>query len=161
MAQQVGAQRKDADGPALRVSAPVTTLATGVDGTTMPLVGEGYKEALCGTVALYEAGGKRLLTEYHGALPQAGKTAVAQSFTARVQQVVAQFPNALHVCLGDGAKWNWEFFGQHFPAALWILDFFHAVRICTTRRSGSLAWGRKPKRIMKSGAANCGTSSAR
>lgn len=43
-----------------------------------------------------------------------------------MQQVVAQFPQALHVCLGDGAKWNWEFFRQHFPAALWILDFSHA-----------------------------------
>ncbi|MDQ3009816.1 MAG: hypothetical protein M3X11_03825 [Acidobacteriota bacterium] len=29
--------------------------------------------------------------------------------------------------LGDGAKWNWEFFGKHFPKAIWILDFFHAA----------------------------------
>lgn len=130
VAQQVGAQavtqRQDEDGPALSVSAPVGTIATGVDGTTMPLVGEGYKEAMCGTVALYDEGGERLTTEYHGALPQAGKTDFARAFAARVAQVVAQFPQALHVCLGDGAKWNWEFFRQHFPAAILILDFFHA-----------------------------------
>jgi len=36
-------------GPAL--TAPVATLATGVDGTTMPSVGEAYKEARCGTMA--------------------------------------------------------------------------------------------------------------
>lgn len=77
-------------------------------------------------VALYDAGGERLTTEYHGARPQAGKADLARSFAARVKHVVAQFPAALHVCLGNGAQWNWEFFRQHFPAALWILDFFHA-----------------------------------
>lgn len=130
VAPQVGAQavaqRQAADSPALAVAAPVRTIATGVDGTTLPLVGEGYQEAMCGRLALYEEGGERLTTEYHGALPQAGKTDFARSFAARVQQVVAQFPQALHVCLGDGAKWNWEFFRQHFPGALWILDFYHA-----------------------------------
>jgi hypothetical protein len=130
VAQQVGrealAQRQDEGGSLPEMSAPVATIATGVDGTTMPLVGEGYKEAMCGTLALYEAGGERLTTEYHGALPQVGKTDFARTFATRVQQVLAQFPQALHVCLGDGAKWNWEFFRQHFPTALWILDFYHA-----------------------------------
>lgn len=81
---------------------------------------------MCGTVALDDEGGERLTTEYHGALPQAGKRDLARSFAARVTAVVAQFPQALHVCLGDGAKWNGEFFRQPFPAALWILDFYHA-----------------------------------
>ncbi len=130
VAQQVGAhvlaQRPADDFPLAVGAARVTTIATGVDGTTVPLVGEGYKEAMCGTVALYEETGERLTTEYHGALPQAGKTDFAQSFAARVTQVLAQFPQALHVCLGDGAPWNWAFFGQHFPAAVWILDFYHA-----------------------------------
>src|SRR5262249_60417696 len=45
----------------------------------------------------------------------------------RAAQVLRFFPNALHVCLGDGAKWNWEFFRKHFPMAIWILDFFHAA----------------------------------
>lgn len=130
VAQGVGAQavaqRRDGAVLLAEPAVPVATIATGVDGTTLPLVGEGYKEAMCGTLALYEKGGERLTTEYHGALPQAGKTELAQSFGARAQQVVAQFPQALHVCLGDGAKWHWEFFRQHFPAAIWILDFYHA-----------------------------------
>jgi hypothetical protein len=29
--------------------------------------------------------------------------------------------------LGDGAKWNWDFFAAHYPGALWVLDFYHAV----------------------------------
>ena len=111
VAQAVGAhavaQRRDAQALVPVVPEPVATIATGVDGTTLPLVGEGYKEAMCGTIALYEAAGARLTTEYHGALPQAGKPDFARHFAARVTQVLAQFPTALHVCLGDGAKWNW------------------------------------------------------
>ena len=106
---------------------PVRVIATGVDGTTMPLVGEDYKEAMCGTIALYDQTGERLSTEYQGAMPQAGKTNFANNFATRVGQVLELFPTALHVCLGDGAKWNWEFFRTHFPNAIWILDFFHAA----------------------------------
>ena len=113
--------------PAPEVNEPVEIIATGVDGTTMPLVGEAYKEAMCGTIALYEETGERMTTEYHGAMPQEGKTDFAKDFAARAAQVLGFFPHALHVCLGDGAKWNWEFFRKHFPMAIWILDFFHAA----------------------------------
>lgn len=109
------------------VAAPVEIIASGADGTMMPLVDEAYKEAMCGTIALYDEEGERLTTEYHGAMPQAGKADFAKNFAARVGQVIELFPNALHVCLGDGAKWNWEFFRKNFPMAIWILDFFHAT----------------------------------
>jgi len=131
VAQQVGQsaveQRIEWQIPAPEVAAPVEIIASGADGTTLPLVDEAYKEAMCGTIALYDEAGERLTTEYHGAMPQAGKTDFAKNFAARVVQVLELFPNALHVCLGDGAKWNWEFFRQHFPLAIWILDFFHAA----------------------------------
>lgn len=131
IAQQVGQiaveKRLEWQIPAPEVAAPVEIIATGADGTTMPLVDEAYKEAMCGTIALYDEEGERLTTEYHGAMPQTGKTDFANHFAARAAQVIALFPNALHVCIGDGAKWNWEFFRKHFPIAIWILDFFHAT----------------------------------
>jgi hypothetical protein len=49
----------------------VAIVATGLDGTTMPLVGEAYQEARCGTVALDDQEGERLTTAYLGALPEA------------------------------------------------------------------------------------------
>lgn len=131
IAQQVGQiaveKRIQWQIPSPEVTAPVEIIATGTDGTTIPLVNEAYKEAMCGTIALYDKDGERLTTEYHGAMPQAGKTDFAKHFAARSTQVLEHFPNALHVCIGDGAKWNWEFFQQHFPMALWVLDFFHAT----------------------------------
>jgi hypothetical protein len=106
---------------------PVCVVATGVDGTTLPLVAENYKEAMCGTVALYELQGERLATEYHATMPQAGKADFEAEMATRTQAVLQQFPQALHVCLGDGAKWNWEFFRRYFPLAWCILDFYHAA----------------------------------
>ena len=119
--------RQDWQLPIPSPTAPVKTIASGVDGAMMPLVSEAYKEAMCGTIALYEQSGERLSTEYQGEMPQSGKTDFANHFAARVSQTLELFPSAQHVCLGDGAKWNWEFFGRHFPAAIWILDFFHAA----------------------------------
>lgn len=108
-------------------SAPVTIIASGVDGTTLPLVGEDYKEAMCGTIALYDAKGRRLHTEYLGTMPEAGKASFSEHFTTRVAKVQELYPGALHVCLADGAKWNWDFFRTHYPEAVWVLDFYHAA----------------------------------
>ncbi|MBI3796958.1 MAG: hypothetical protein HY268_08325 [Deltaproteobacteria bacterium] len=103
--------------------APVAIIATGVDGTTMPLVSEAYKEAMCGTIALYDQTGERVHTEYLGTMPEAGKATFAQRFTTHVDRVTARYPDARHVCLGDGAPWNGEFFATHYPEAVWVLDF--------------------------------------
>src|SRR5512138_2097851 len=131
LGEQVGQLARDRvggwqlEGPAL--TAPVATIATGVDGTTMPIVGEAYKEAMCGTIALYDADGKRLHTEYLGSMPEAGKSTFAVRLRARMAQVLTRYPRVRHVCLGDGAQWNWEFFAAHYPDALWVLDFYHAA----------------------------------
>src|SRR5262249_45104313 len=82
---------------------------------------------MCGTIALYDGQGARVQTEYLGTMPEAGKAALTQQFTARVAWVKARYPDALHVCLGDGAPWNWEFFATHYPEAVWVLDFYHAA----------------------------------
>ena len=84
--------------------APVEVVATGFDGTTAPIRGEDYKEAMCGTIALYDQRGERLSTEYLGAMPEAGKADFTNRFTARVAQILARYPKALHVVLSDGAR---------------------------------------------------------
>lgn len=123
-------------------AAPVATIATGVEGTTMPVVGEAYKEAMCGTIALYDAQGARLQTEYLGTMPEAGKATFAAQLTTRMAQVLARYPTARHVCLGDGAKWNWDFFATHYPEALWVLDFYHAASHLHT--AAELIFGTSP-----------------
>ena len=131
LAQQVGqlAVDKHATWQLQAATAPasVAIIATGVDGTTLPVVNEAYKEAMCGTIALYDQAGERLQTEYLGTMPEAGKATFAQRFTTRVARVKARYPDTLQVCLGDGAAWNWEFFATYYPEAVWVLDFYHAA----------------------------------
>ncbi len=131
VAQQVG-QVAVEKAPAWKLEAPappapVEVVATGFDGTTAPIRGEDYKEAMCGTIALYDQRGERLSTEYLGAMPQAGKADFTKRFTSRVAQVLALYPKALHVVLSDGALWNWQLIKEHYPEAIWILDFWHAA----------------------------------
>jgi hypothetical protein len=59
VAQQVGtaALERQTSRVVATPAVPVCVVATGVDGTTLPLVGENYKEAVCATVALYELDG--------------------------------------------------------------------------------------------------------
>src|SRR3954469_633005 len=101
LAQQVGQLAVEKHGAwhlqAAAAPAAVALIATGVDGTTLPLVGEAYQEAMCGTIALYDEAGERVHTEYLGTMPEAGKATFAQRFTTRVDQVKARYPVALHV----------------------------------------------------------------
>jgi hypothetical protein len=106
----------------------VHTIATGLDGTTVPLREEGYKEALCGTIALYERQGQRVATEDLGTMLESGKAQFAERFTTRVAQVKRQYPQARHVVLSDGATWNWQLLEAQYPDALGILDFWHAAQ---------------------------------
>jgi hypothetical protein len=106
----------------------VAIVATGLDGTTLPLVGEAYKEAMCGTLALYDDTGERLTTAYLGTLPEAGRATFTELFTTRVSAVLTRYPQALHVVLADGATWNWQLLEAQYPTAVWVLDFYHAVQ---------------------------------
>jgi hypothetical protein len=107
---------------------PVRTIATGLDGTTVPLWEEHYKEAMCGTIALYDAKGRRQATRYLGAMPESGKGQFVERFTTQVAQVKARYPRARHVVLSDGATWNWQLIAAQYPDAIGILDFWHAAQ---------------------------------
>jgi hypothetical protein len=107
---------------------PVRTIATGLDGTTVPLWEEHYKEAMCGTIALYDTTGQRLATTYLGAMPESGKGQFTERFTRQVAQLQARYPRARHVVLSDGATWNWQWLETQYPDAIGILDFWHAAQ---------------------------------
>jgi hypothetical protein len=107
---------------------PVRTSATGLDGTTVPVWAEGYKEARCGPIALSDRQGQRVATDYLGTMPENGKGQFIERFTTRVAQVQARYPHARHVVLSEGATWHWQFIEAQYPDALGILDFWHAAQ---------------------------------
>ena len=109
--------------PALE--APITTVAVGLDGTCMLLSEDGYREAMTGTISLYDAAGERHHTIYLGAPPEYGKSRFLARLTAEVQRIKGHYLQATYVGIADGAEDNWRFLRQH--TSVQVLDFYHAA----------------------------------
>lgn len=103
----------------------VATVSVSLDGTCVLMCHEGYREAMTGTISLYNHGGERLHTIYLGAAPEYGKTHFLQRLEREVYAIKLLYPEATYVGIADGAKTNWEFLEQHTQYQ--VLDFYHAT----------------------------------
>lgn len=105
---------------------PVKSVSIGLDGTCMLLCKEGYRQAMVGTIALFDRKGKRMHTIYTAATPEYGKETFINRFEAEIQKVKDAFPKAEYIGIADGAKDNWPFLEKHTGCQ--ILDFWHATQ---------------------------------
>jgi hypothetical protein len=103
----------------------VSTVSIGLDGTCMLLCEDGWREAMAGTVSLYDTEGERQHTIYIGATPEYGKSRFLERLEREVQRTKQAYPGATYVGIADGAEANWRFLEQH--TRVQILDFYHAV----------------------------------
>ena len=118
--------------PALRVfkydipaiDKEVKTVSIGLDGTTMLMVGDGYRIAMVGTICFYDEYGNRLHTIYNAARPEYGKEIFLAKMEKEIQRAKDICPDAEYVGLADGAKDNWPFLEKHTSKQ--IIDFYHA-----------------------------------
>ena len=103
---------------------PVASVGIGLDGTCMLLREDGWREAMCGSIAFYDGQGERLHTIYCGAAPEYGKEQFKQKFSREIERVREKFPDVLYIGLADGAKDNWTFLKCYTKRLL--VDFYHA-----------------------------------
>jgi hypothetical protein len=103
---------------------PVHSIALGLDGTCMLMQEDGWREAVCGSIAFYDKQGERLHTIYCAASPEYGKEKFKQKFSREIERVKEKFPDVLYIGLADGAKDNWTFLKQYTKRLL--VDFYHA-----------------------------------
>ena len=103
----------------------VKTVSIGVDGTSLLFCQEGYRQAMVGTISLYDEQGERLHTIYQGATPEYGKTTFWQRMTQEIALVKSAYPQANYIGIADGAKDNWSFLEQHTNEQ--TLDFYHTT----------------------------------
>ena len=103
---------------------PVQSITLGLDGTCMLMHKEGWREAMCGSIAFYDNQGERLHTVYCSATPEYGKEKFKAKFSREIERVKEKFPDVLYIGLADGAKDNWTFLGKYTKRLL--LDFYHA-----------------------------------
>lgn len=102
----------------------VSHIAISRDGTTTPILGEGYRETMCGTISFYSKGGDRLHTIYTACAPEYGKETFNRVLDMEIERVKEQYPRVSYVGLADGARDNWSYLNAHTSTQ--ILDFYHA-----------------------------------
>lgn len=106
------------------LDAEIATVAVGLDGTTLLLCEAGWREAMVGTVSLYDARGDRQHTIYLGATPEYGRATFLKRLTREVERAKQRYPDATFIGIADGAESNWRYLEQHTDEQ--ILDFYHA-----------------------------------
>ena len=107
----------------------IATVTVGLDGTCMLMREEGWREAMVGTVALYDKEGERQHTIYIGASPEYGKETFLSRLETEIADVKKNYGMALYIGLADGAKGNWVFLEKHTEKQ--VVDFYHATEYLT------------------------------
>lgn len=102
----------------------VETISVGLDGTCMYLSnGGGWREAMCGTISLYNTAGERMHTIYVGATPEYGKGNFLTHLDKELSRTKAKYPSAFVQGLADGAADNWKWLYDRVNVE--VLDFYH------------------------------------
>jgi len=103
----------------------VAAVAIGIDGTCMLFCDEGYRQAMVGTIAFYDAIGERLHTIYIAAAPEHGKATFLARMDAEVARVKQRFAHARYVGISDGAGDYLAWLRKHTTTR--VLDFWHVT----------------------------------
>jgi hypothetical protein len=86
---------------------------------------EGFRQAMVGTISLYDVLGERLHTIYLGAPPEYGKAQFYERMDGEIQKLKQRYKGAEWVGVADGAHDNWTWLNQRTDRS--ILDFWHAA----------------------------------
>lgn len=120
---------------------PVASISLGLDGTCILMHEDGWREAMCGSIAFYDHAGERLHTIYCAATPEYGKETFKEKLSREIEQVQEAFPEVLYVGVADGAKDNWIFLRKYTKHL--VLDFYHAREYIS--RAATAIFGRDKK----------------
>jgi hypothetical protein len=103
----------------------IKSIGIGLDGTCMLMCEGAYRQAMVGTIALYDGDGERQHTTYIAAAPEYGKEAFKARLTREIERTKTLYPEARRIGIADGAHDNWEFLERHTQDQ--VLDFYHAT----------------------------------
>ncbi len=107
----------------------ITTVGVGIDGSCLLMCEGQWREAMTGTISLYDRAGDRHHTIYLGAAPEHGKHRFYERMEREMAHVKQLYPQARWIGIADGALGNWEFLGPHVDEQ--VLDFYHASEYVT------------------------------
>lgn len=103
----------------------VNMISIGIDGTCMYLCDDGYREAMVGTIALYNDQAQRLHTTYIGQDPEYGKATFFDRMEREIGRYRVEYPEVTKwIAIADGARENWLWLERFVNVE--VLDFYHA-----------------------------------
>jgi hypothetical protein len=108
-----------------KLDEPITTISMGVDGTCMFVVDDGKRQAMVGTIALFDKEGQRQHTIYVAATPLYGKETFYQRMAREIDHVIGLYPKAHRTGVADGAEDNWTFLRRYTSDE--CVDFYHVT----------------------------------
>jgi len=117
-----------------KMSQEVQTISIGIDGTCMPMGDIHWREAMCGTISLYDKDTTRMHTIYVANAPEHGKKSFKKRMDKEIVSIKKQFPKANVIGVADGAKENWSFLGEYTSSN--TLDYYHATEYLTKASKG-------------------------
>ena len=103
----------------------VSCIGISLDGTCMLLREDGWRQAMVGSISLYNKEGDRIHTTYVAQAPEYGKEKFYRDFTKEIKLIKKNYQDKTYVGVADGAPDNWNFLQQF--ADVQVLDFFHAT----------------------------------
>ncbi len=117
-----------------KITKEVVTISVGIDGTCMPMGDVNWREAMCGTLSLYDKDGNRMHTIYVANAPEYGKKTFKERMDEEILNIKKEFPKAKIIGVADGAKENWNFLSKYTD--LNTLDFYHATEYLSLASKG-------------------------
>jgi len=125
------------------IDADIVSIGVGVDGTCLLLCDGQWREAMTGSISLYDRAGTRHHTCYVGTAPEHGKATFYERMAREIAHVKRLYPQARVVGIADGARSNWAFLAQHVDEQ--IVDYYHA-REYLTQAADALLGAATPER---------------
>jgi hypothetical protein len=107
----------------------VLYIAVSLDGTCMLLREDGWRQAMAGSISLYNNEGERIHSTYLAQSPEYGKETFYRELKQEIEAMKKTYPNKKCIGIADGAADNWKFLKSF--ADVEVPDFFHASEYLT------------------------------
>ena len=108
-----------------KFSRNVASVSVGLDGTCMLMSEYGWREAMTGSISLYDSKSERMHTVYIGAIPEYGKASFLKRLDDELAKIKERYPDCVYIGLADGAAENWSFLEKRTDRS--VLDFYHVL----------------------------------
>lgn len=102
----------------------VSSISFSLDGTCMLLRRDGWRQAMVGSVSLYNKDGERIHSTYLAQSPEYGKETFYRDLAKEIEATKKTYKGKPCIGVADGAIDNWKFLEPFVDVQ--VLDFFHA-----------------------------------